>query len=542
MRILHQLTLLLAAAVLLAVALVSAAVAWNLRTGFVDYLHARDQTELARLARRVEVLYAHDPQLQTLRTSRPAMRELIDSLLPNQALRPQTPAPQNGQPPPGIDAGASDQAPPSPSPSLPPPPSPSPSPPRPPPATGPSPHVLQRATLVDTQGQYVAGPPLLNSQDLLRSPVRMAGSVVAYAVSARAPELAGLDAQFLRQQYLQLAVAAGATLVAAGCAAGWVARRWSRPLEDVKRAAQRIAQGDYAVTWPGGAAHGQEPKPVAVAVAGAGAGAGAGAAGGVSIRTKVSTKISTTLEIAELQRAVGAMALSLQNMDGSRKRWLAHISHELRTPLTVLRGELEALQDGARSPTPALLANLHDEAEHISRLVADLHTLAVADLQGMPCSFDWGDAATWLPRSVQRFAALAEQAGLTLHLQAAPSATVYWDFERLAQVMAALLDNSLRYTQSPGRLEVKASLDAHLKRYAIELSDSAPGVPAAELPQLFDPLFRASHPRQSGSRPGSGLGLAIAKSIVVAHGGHISASPSDLGGIRIVVNLPWEAA
>jgi two-component system, OmpR family, sensor histidine kinase BaeS len=511
MRILHQLTLLLAAAVLLAVALVSAAVAWNLRTGFADYLHARDESELARLARRVEVLYANDPQLQTLRRSRPAMRDLIDSLLPAQALpppefadeQPQTSWPQLGQTPPGIGGGSGDRAPP-----------------RPP--NGPSPHLLQRAAIVDTQGQHVAGPPLRQSpehpQDVLRWPVRIAGSVVAYAVSARAPDLAGMDARFLRQQYLQLALAAGATLLAAGCAALWVARRWSRPLEDLKQAAQGIAKGDYALVLPGAVAEDRHPKPGA------------------------STSISTTLEIAELQQAVGAMAQSLLHMDGLRRRWLAQISHELRTPLTVLRGELEALQEGVRSATPAVLANLHDEAQHISRLVTDLHTLAVADLQGMPCSFDWGDAATWLPRSVQRFAVLAEQAGLQLHLQPAPAATVYWDFERLAQVMAALLDNSLRYTQAPGRLEVKASIDTHLKRYSIELSDSPPTVPAADLPQLFDPLFHARRPVQRGGRPGSGLGLAIAKSIVVAHGGHISASPGHLGGIRIVVNLPWEAA
>jgi two-component system, OmpR family, sensor histidine kinase BaeS len=512
MRILHQLFLLLAAAVLLAVVLVSAAVAWNLRAGFADYLHARDKSELRRLAQRVEALYADDPQLQTLRTSRPAMRQLIDSLLPSPALRPAgwvnglpstsapppsappPSAPPNRPAPPGFGAGPGDVLP--------------------PPAPGPSSHLLQRAAIVDLQGQHLAGPPLMNPQDPLRWPISIGGEVVAFAASARAPELASADAQFLRHQYLQLALAAGATLLAAGGAAWWAARRWSRPLEGLKQAAQRIAQGDYSAL----------------------------PAGGGQGRPGASPSTSNTLEIAQLQAAVGAMAVSLQNMDSSRRRWLAQISHELRTPLTVLRGELEAIQDGARRPTPEVLASLRDEAEHISHLVTDLHTLAVADLNGMPCSFDWGDAGALLTQNVQRFAALADRAALTLQLQSAPPATVYWDFERLSQVLAALLDNGLRYTRAPGQLTVLARSDEHLKRYVIEVNDSAPGVALAELPQLFDPLFRASAAPQRGGRPGSGMGLAIAKSIVMAHGGQIHASPSALGGMRIVLDLPWEAA
>ncbi len=500
MRILHQLSLLLAAAVLLAVALVSAAVAWNLRTGFADYVHARDEAELGRLAQRVEQLYAADPQLQTLRSDRSAMRRLVDSLLqgpdgvdlapPLAGAIPAADAPAlapgmhgAGAPP---DQGMG-----------------------PPPRHGPQAHVLKRAAIRDTQDLHLAGPPLLAGQEVLRWPVRIGGTVVAYAVSPRAPDLSGGDAEFLQRQYWQLALAAGITLLAAGCAALWAARRWSRPLEDIKAAAQRIAQGDFAAVLP------SPPKA------------------------------SATLEIAELQSAVSSMATSLQSLDGARRRWLAQISHELRTPLTVLRGELEAIEEGARAPTPAVWASLRDEALHLTRLVADLHTLAVADLNGMSCNFDWGEPEAWLERSVKRFSALAEQAGLHLQVPPAakrlPSLRVYWDFERLAQALAAVLDNSLRYTQAPGRVEVLATIDTHLKRYLIEVRDSAPGVPPADLSQLFEPLFRSGRALPRGGRPGSGLGLAIAKSIVAAHGGHISARASALGGVSIVMDLPWEA-
>jgi two-component system, OmpR family, sensor histidine kinase BaeS len=503
MRILHQLSLLLAAAVLLAVALVSAAVAWNLRTGFADYLHARDEAELGRLAQRVEQLYAADPQLQTLRSDRSAMRRLIDSLLPGpggvERPPPLAGAFQAGAPSfaPGMHGAG---APPDPGMALPPPP---------PPLHGPQTHVLKRAAIRDAQDLHLAGPPVPLGQEVLRWPVRIGGTVVAYAVSPRAPDLAGGDAQFLQRQYLQLALAAGITLLAAGCAALWAARRWSRPLEDIKAAAQRIAQGDFAAALP-------SPQ-----------------------------KASATLEIAELQSAVSSMATSLQSLDGARRRWLAQISHELRTPLTVLRGELEAIEEGARASTPAVWASLRDEALHLTRLVADLHTLAMADLNGMSCNFDWGEPQAWLERSAKRFADLTEQAGLHLQVpptpKIAPTLRVYWDFERLAQALAAILDNSLRYTQAPGRVEVLATVNTHLKRYMIEVRDSAPGVPQADLSQLFEPLFRSGRARPAGGRPGSGLGLAIAKSIVAAHGGLISAHASALGGVSIVMDLPWEA-
>jgi two-component system, OmpR family, sensor histidine kinase BaeS len=504
MRILHQLSLLLAAAVLLAVVLVSAAVAWNLRAGFADYLHARDEAELGRLAQRVEQLYATDPQLQTLRSDRSAMRRLIDSLLPQPSADLPLRTPTATHPGPPVFAPEMHGAGARPDQGL-----------GPPPLHGPQSHVLQRAAIRDAQDQHLAGPPVLAGQAVLRWPVRIGGAVVAYAVSPQAPAMAGVDAQFLQRQYAQLALVAGITLLAAGCAALWAARRWSRPLENIKVAAQRIAQGDFA---------GALPNPA---------------------------ESSRTLEIAQLQSAVGSMAASLQSLDGARRRWLAQISHELRTPLTVLRGELEAIDEGVRAPTPAVLASLRAEAEHLTRLVSDLHTLAMADLNGMACSFDWGEPGPWLQRSAKRFAALAAQAGLALHVQpaptppstptAAPASQVYWDFERLSQALAAVLDNSLRYTQAPGRLEVQSSIDTHLKRYVIEVHDSAPGVPQADWQPLFEPLFRSGRAPQRGARPGSGLGLAIAKNIVTAHGGHIGARASALGGLCIVIDLPWEA-
>jgi two-component system, OmpR family, sensor histidine kinase BaeS len=471
LRIVHQLSLLLAAAVLLAVTALSTAVAWNLRSGFSDYLGARDQAELDRLAQQVALRYANEPQLQTLRSERSAMRELIDGLVPahvhEQRAEETSPALMAEQ-------------------------------------RGPPRHVLQLAHIVDVDGAHLAGPPMPAGTNSLRSAVRIGGATVAYAELPRAPRLEAVDAQFLQRQYLGLALVAALTLLAAGVIASVAARHWSRPLRDIKSAAQRIAQGEFTVALPR----------------------------------------SHTQEIGELAQAIGRMAQSLQTLEGARRRWLAQVSHELRTPLAVLRGEIESLHEGVRTPTPQLLSGLREQVTHLARLVSDLHTLAIADLGGMPCSFDWGDAGPWLQRSAQRYEALATQAGLRLQIEVAADAQkvqVYWDFDRMAQVLGALLDNSLRYTQAPGRVWVRCKADTQAHRWRIDVCDSAPAVPTDDLSQLFEPLFRSGRTPQRGHREGSGLGLAIAKSIVIAHGGTINANLSPLGGLTVSVDLPWEA-
>ena len=494
LRLANQLTLMLVITALLAVMSVSGVVAWNLRAGFSEYLSAHDQAQLDRLAEKVSRVYAQDPSLAGLRDSHRGMRELIDSLAP-------TPPPDRQPPPPQAppraptDLAAYDA--PMPRPDLPPKPQ----------------HALQRALIVDTSGAAIAGPPFPPDEAHLQSEIRIAGTVVAYAWLPRAPFFEEVDAQFLTRQYVGIGGAVLITLTAA-CLMAWrMARRWSRPLIEAQRSATRMSEGDFAAALPS----------------------------------------SDTVEIAQLLDAMSRMATSLRKLEGTRRKWLAQISHELRTPLTVLRGELEAIHDGARLPTPTILTRLRDEAVQMTRLVDDLHTLAVSDLDGMPCNFDWGDAGVCVERAALRFQSVALEAGLVLDVQAAASVSVYWDFGRINQLIGALLDNSMRYTQAPGRVEVSAAVDVQTGRYQLQVSDSAPSVLVAELPHLFEPLFRSSRPDQPRSRQviglgsgmnissGSGLGLAIAKAIVTAHGGQIVALPSTLGGLRFKIDLPLEA-
>ena len=99
----------------------------------------------------------------------------------------------------------------------------------------------------------------------------------------------------------------------------------------------------------------------------------------------------------------------------------------------------------------------------------------------------------------------------------------HWDRQRIEQLLSNLLENSLRYTDAPGRVRLSLSRQGAAAR--LTLDDSAPGVPAAELPRLFDPLYRADASR-SRALGGSGLGLAICRAIVSSHGGQVEAAAS----------------
>ncbi len=491
LRLANQLTLMLVITALLAVISVSGVVAWNLRSGFSDYLSAHDQAQLDRLAQKIAVVYAQDPGLMGLRGSHRTMRELIDALAPSPSPDRGSQAPTasdqtiHGAPAPLDQFGPQVADPSSARPGLPPKPQ----------------HALQRAHIVDASGAAIAGPPLPPGLPHLQSEVRIGGVVVGYAWLPRAPFFEDVDAQFLRRQYSGMGAAVLITLLIA-CLTAWIAaRRWSRPLIEAQRSATRISQGDFSAVLPS----------------------------------------SDTAEIAQLLDAMSRMASSLQVLEGTRRKWLAEISHELRTPLTVLRGELEAIHDGARQPTPIILTRLRDEAIQMTRLVDDLHTLAVSDLDGMPCNFDWGDASLCVQHAALRFQSVAEAAGLALSVTAAPGVSAYWDFGRIAQLIGALLDNSMRYTHAPGQVEVSYAANAETGLFQLLVSDSAPCVLASELPHLFEPLFRSSRPVQHRSRQGSGLGLAIAKAIVTAHGGEIVAMPSAQGGLTFKIDLPLEA-
>ena len=305
--------------------------------------------------------------------------------------------------------------------------------------------------------------------------------------------------RFVEEQKLTLALVAAAVLLVVSAGLSFpLANRLVRPIRTLAGATHRLASGRYDTRVP----------------------------------------VNSSDELGRLGRDFNALALALEKNEEARRRWVADISHELRTPLAVLRGEIEAIQDGIRQPTPEALASLHSEALHLGRLVDDLYQLALSDVGAMTYRKENLDPAQPLAGAVEAFRAEFERKGIRLDLRLSEGRGgifIHGDPERLHQLFANLLDNSLKYTDSGGRLEV--TLGAEGGGAVVRFSDSAPGVPEADLERLFERLYRVEGSR-SRATGGAGLGLAICRNIVEAHEGKITARPSSTGGLTIEIELP----
>jgi len=242
-------------------------------------------------------------------------------------------------------------------------------------------------------------------------------------------------------------------------------------------------------------------------------------------------------EIGELARYVNRLAETLEKNETARRRWTADIAHELRTPLAVLQGELDAVKDGVRPFTEATVVSLKEEAVHLSELVEDLQTLALADAGALNIRLQSIDLASLLRQVLDGFAERMAQAGLQLDQKVPERLELLADPQRLRQLLQNLLENSCRYTRAGGKVEVRLGEDSNFA--VLEISDSAPGISAEHWPHLFDRFYRIE-PSRGRAGGGSGLGLAICRTIVEAHGGQISANGSPLGGLSIVVCLPLQ--
>ncbi len=360
-------------------------------------------------------------------------------------------------------------------------------------------------SLLDAQGSLIAGPRSGNhhghsdNHEGPRYAVEVDGTTVGWLVRQPMPQAPdALDQRFASQQRLATyAIVALAALLAAAVSL-LLARTLRAPIRRIGEATHRLAAGDYGIR--------------------------------VTERRRD--------ELGQLANDFNQLATTLERNERLRRELMADISHELRTPLAVLRGELEALQDGVRRLDAASLASLQHEVGRLSQLIDDLHELALADAGALNYRKQKLDLRDIVRAAAQAYAErmASRQLAFDIHLADEP-AWMQGDAQRLDQLLHNLLENSLRYTDPGGRVEL--SLNRSDDRIVLVLRDSAPGVPTALLPRLFERLFRVEHSRNRESG-GSGLGLAISQRIVEAHGGRIEALPSALGGVEIRLELPAE--
>ncbi len=240
-------------------------------------------------------------------------------------------------------------------------------------------------------------------------------------------------------------------------------------------------------------------------------------------------------ELGEMAVAFNAMADTIEEEDRLRRMFAADVAHELRTPLAILRTQVEGLQDGVVEPSSKELASLHDETLRLTRLVADLETLASADAAGFSLERRQIDLRPVLEQAAREFAGAFEAEDVRLSVDA-QDVGAEADSTRIHQVVSNLLSNALKFTPAGGeaRLELRAEDGAAV----IRVADSGPGIPSEELPRVFDRFFRGK-----GSRArGSGIGLTVARELVRTHGGDVDVESEPGRGTTFTVRLPGSSS
>jgi two-component system sensor histidine kinase BaeS len=237
-------------------------------------------------------------------------------------------------------------------------------------------------------------------------------------------------------------------------------------------------------------------------------------------------------ELGDLARAFDSMADTVARSEQERRNLTADVAHELRTPLAALQAGLEELRDGLVDPTPSTLAGLHDQSLRLGRVVSDLAELSAAGSAGPAVRREEVDLCQVARDELAARDSQLRAAGLVVRADLDGPVRVHADPDRLHQAVGNLLANSARYCRPGDTVTVSVRVDGG--RAVLDVQDTGPGIPADELPRIFDRLWRG---RAAEHVAGSGIGLAVAREIVAAHGGTVAAVSPAGGGTTVTIRL-----
>lgn len=328
-------------------------------------------------------------------------------------------------------------------------------------------------------------------------PILVNGESVGRLILPDAPEKSPLDYEFLRRLNGSIFFSAIATTGLALLLGILLSRNISRPIQELTRATQNMADG----------ALGQQ----------------------VPVRSRD--------EIGNLANSFNKMSTDLAHSFDLRKQMTADIAHELRTPLALILGHAEGVKDGVLEPNHENFEIIREEAERLEHLVNDLRTLSLADAGELSMEFQPVNVNNLMSDVHARYLTLFNQKRIALNLELAPGILqAALDPSRFGQVLNNILDNALRHTPEGGFVELKTQLTEN--RIQLSVKNSGEGVTPEEAKHLFDRFYRVDEARNRNDG-GSGLGLAIAKSIVEMHKGQIWAESEKDMGLTVFIQLPF---
>ena len=276
----------------------------------------------------------------------------------------------------------------------------------------------------------------------------------------------------------------------------FLTRQFTKPIRALKRGAARIAGGDLAY------------------------------------RVEVKSKD----EFGELATSFNSMAATLDSSEQSRRHLFADIAHELRTPLSVIGGTVDAMLDGVYEPNPDNLTSIKEETEVLTRLVAELRDLTLAESGHLKLEVEPTNLAELVQRRVSQAEVIAQGKNISLKTDITERLPeIEADGRRVEQVVANLLDNALNHTPQGGTVTIAVSPDKD--GILVSVSDTGEGIPPEHLPYIFERFYRVDDAR-SRKTGGAGLGLAIAKQMVELHGGRIWVESEAGKGSKFSFTLP----
>ena len=220
-----------------------------------------------------------------------------------------------------------------------------------------------------------------------------------------------------------------------------------------------------------------------------------------------------------------------------QRAFIADASHELKTPLTLIRIDTEMLQSGLENPDDRELAGeVLAETDRMNAILSDLLMMARLDAGVLDVARKPFDLSNLLKEEAERFKVRATREGVRLEVRAPDKLPARGDPPRTGQILAALLDNALRFTPSGGSVEVTTREQDG--RVEVTVTDTGPGVSPEHLPRIFERFYRAEAARSRADGGGTGIGLAIARGLAHAQEGDLEAENARTGGAVFRLKLP----
>lgn len=299
------------------------------------------------------------------------------------------------------------------------------------------------------------------------------------------------------------ALAEVVALAIAALIAFWLTRYISRPVRELERGMDSVANGVFSYKLP--------------------------------------LSQSRRDEFGRLAASFEEMTMQLTELDKLKAEFVSVASHELKTPINVIQGYLQLLEEGVygllNEKQRGVMHTLRAQIEALARLVKQLLDVSRFEAGGGKLDVRRVELGHFLDELERAFQVLALQREVRFVVRRGEGIPdeVMWDADRMNEVLGNLLSNAFKFTERGGTVEL--SVDAVEQAVQIEVRDSGAGIPQEQLPHVFEKFYQADNQRAASTK-GSGLGLAIAKTIVEAHGGTITCDSTPGVGTSFIIVLP----